>query len=117
MMNSTQNISITDKEESAKKTATLVYLLQALGFVFGLTFIAAIIVNYIKLDDAKGTWVESHFHWQIRTFWFSLLWSIIGALTAIILIGFVILFVNMIWVIYRIAKGWLYLNDGKEITQ
>ena len=111
-----QNTKTTDKETSAKSIATLVYLLQALGFAVGITFIAAIVINYIKRDDVKGTWIESHFRWQMRTFWFGLLWSVIGLITVFVLIGFVILCANTIWIIYRIAKGWLYLNDGKPIT-
>lgn len=56
----------------------LSYALQAIGFFVGITYIVAIIINYVKRDDVKGTWLESHFRWQMRTFWFSLLWAIIG---------------------------------------
>jgi uncharacterized membrane protein len=73
-----------------------------------------VIINYVKRDDVKGTWLESHFRWQIRTFWFVLLWSVIGFVTTVILVGYVILFVNAIWLIYRIAKGWLNLRDEKK---
>jgi uncharacterized membrane protein len=63
----------------------------------------------------KGSIAESHFRWQIRTFWFSLLWGILGAILAYVLVGFGILFINYIWVIYRIVKGWLRLNDDKPM--
>ena len=78
--------------------------------------IVGIIINYVKKDDVAGTWLESHFRWQIRTFWFGLLWAAIGAATAVILIGFAILFANFCWIIYRIVKGWLNLNDNKPMT-
>ncbi|MHB1290713.1 MAG: DUF4870 family protein [Sulfuricella sp.] len=101
--------------DSAKTLTTVVYALQAASFFFGITYIVAIIISYVKLDDVKGTWLESHFRWQIRTFWFSLLWGAIGYLTLILIIGWFILMADGIWVIYRIVKGWLRLNEGKEI--
>ena len=93
----------------------IVYLLQALSFIFGITYIFAIIVNYVKLDDVRGTWLESHFRWQIRTFWFSLLWFVIGVASFVIVVGYFILLANTIWMIYRIIKGWLRLNDNKSM--
>ena len=100
---------------SAKNLTTMVYALQAAAFFVGITYIVAIIISYVKIDDVRGTWLESHFRWQIRTFWFSLLWGAIGAITFILVIGWFILAANCIWVIYRIAKGWIRLNEGKEI--
>ncbi|MHB1590810.1 MAG: DUF4870 family protein [Sulfuricella sp.] len=101
--------------DSAKTLTAVVYALQAASFFFGVTYIVAIIISYVKLDDVKGTWLESHFRWQIRTFWFSLLWGAIGAITYILIIGWFILAADGIWVIYRIVKGWLRLNEGKEV--
>lgn len=101
--------------DSAKMLTAVIYALQAASFFFGITYIVAIIVSYVKLDDVKGTWLESHFRWQIRTFWFSLLWAALGAITLILIVGWFILVADGIWVIYRIVKGWLYLNDGREI--
>ena len=93
------------------------------AFIFGWPSIIAVIINYVKRGDARGTWLESHFTWQIRTFWFSMLWAgiifVTGALLAIVLIGFAIWFVGLFalgcWAIYRIASGWLRLNDGRAI--
>ncbi len=99
--------------QSAKTLTSIIYALQAVSLVTGLPLFVAAIINYVKRDDVRGTWFESHFRWQIRTFWFSLLWSVIGAITLIIGIGYIILFAGMIWLIYRIAKGWLNLIDGK----
>ena len=92
-------------------------------FIFGWPSIIAVIINYMKRVDARGTWLESHFTWQIRTFWFSMLWAgiifVTGALLAIVLIGFAIWFVGLFalgcWAIYRIASGWLRLNDSRAI--
>jgi uncharacterized membrane protein len=106
----------TDEQLASLKTlATVIYALYALSLFSGITAIVAIVLNYIKLDDAKGTWLESHFRWQIRTFWWSVVWFVLGALTWIILVGWVVLGVAGVWFIYRIAKGWLNLNDGKPM--
>ena len=102
-------------EKSLKTVATVVYALQAAGFFVGITWIVAIVLDYVKRDDAKGTWLESHFSWQIRTFWWGLLWAVIGAITFIIIVGWVILAADAIWIIYRIVKGWLNLVEGKPV--
>jgi len=107
--------STNGNENSQKTIATIVYALQAVSFLLGITFIVAVIVNYVKKDDVAGTWLESHFRWQIRTFWFALLWFIIGLISAVFVVGYFVLIANAIWVIYRIVKGWLRLNDGKEM--
>lgn len=104
-----------DPLKQAKTVTTIVYALQAGSFLLGVTSIAAIIVNYLKQEEVQGTWLASHFRWQIRTFWFGLLWGAVGALTALIGIGFVILGFDLVWVIYRIVKGWLRLSEGKEM--
>ena len=100
---------------SAKTITTVVYALQAVFLLIGLTFIVAVIVNYVKKADVEGTWLASHFRWQMRTFWFSLLWTLLGLLTALIVVGYFILLANVIWVIYRVVRGWLALNDGKPM--
>jgi uncharacterized membrane protein len=100
---------------SQKNIALAVYLLQGLAFFVGITYIIAVVLNYIKKDDAKNTWLESHFKWQIRTFWFSVLWFVIGIATVMLYIGSLIILVNAIWVIYRIIKGWLRLNDNRPM--
>jgi len=105
----------TPANQPEKNVVSLVYGLQAASFLVGITFVAAVIVNYIKREDVQGTWLESHFRWQIRTFWFSLLWFTLGLLTFVFAIGYFIMIANAIWLIYRIIKGWLRLNDGKEM--
>jgi uncharacterized membrane protein len=101
--------------DSLKTMTTLVYVLQAASFLVGITYLAAIVLNYIKKDETTGTLYESHFRWQMRTFWFSLLWGIIGFATALLVIGYGILFANAIWILYRIIKGWLRLSEGQAM--
>ena len=96
--------------------ATVVYALQAAGFLFGITWIVAVIVDYVKRDDAAGTWLESHFRWQIRTFWWGLLWGVIGGILFIVIVGWFILMADAIWIIYRIVKGWLRLSERREVA-
>ena len=108
-----------DEQQQAelRKWAYSVYILQALGFVTLITPILGIIINYIKDDDMRGLWLESHFRWQKATFWYGLLWIVLGTLTTFILIGYLVLTVVSIWLIYHIARGWIYLYDGKEMYQ
>ncbi len=108
-------MSSTISDDEVKKFTYLVYILQALSFVFLITAVAGIIINYIKEDDVKGSWLESHFEWQKRTFWYGLLWTFLGSLTIFLMIGWVILALVAVWLVYRIAKGWVYLVDGKEL--
>jgi uncharacterized membrane protein len=108
---------LSEEEQKSLKTLTvIVYVLQGVSFfVGGVTLIAAVIINYIKLEDVQGTWLESHFRWQIRTFWYFLLWLVIGITTAFVIVGFFILIVNSIWFIYRVVKGGLRLSESKEM--
>jgi len=110
-----QRVSTAQQADSAKTITTAVYALQAASFLFGITSIVGVIINYVKNSDVQGTWLESHFRWQIRTFWFALLWSIIGIVLAYVFVGVIILLANAVWFIYRIVKGWLRLADGKEM--
>jgi uncharacterized membrane protein len=130
--------SVRTPDPSLVTTLHLTYALHAVGlvigafgastvigsFIFGWPSIIAVIINYVKRSDAKGTWLESHFQWQIRTFWYAMLASIVigasGALLAIVLVGFAIwaigFFLLGIWAIYRIAAGWMRLNDGRAVA-
>lgn len=100
-----------------KKLVLIVYVLQAASLLTsGMTLFAGVIINYVRRDDVRGTWLESHFRWQIRTFWFWLLWTAIGAVTTIFLVGWAILTAAMLWLIYRVVKGWLYLSEGRVLA-
>jgi uncharacterized membrane protein len=91
--------------------------------LMGIVGIAGLIVAYVKRDEARGTWVESHLRWLIRTFWFSFLWAAVGALVLVtlglILIGIPIALLiwasASIWVIYRVIRGYLLFKDQKPI--
>lgn len=99
-----------------KKVVQIVYVLQALAFfTAGLGALAGVIMSYMKRDDAKGTWAESHFTWQIRTFWIGLIVGLIGLALSMIFIGFIVLAGLAIWYLVRIIKGWLAMNDEKPI--
>ena len=112
----TDNTPSTEEKHASLKTLTaVIYGLYALSIFAGITAIVAIVLNYIKRDEVRGTWLESHFTWQIRTFWWSVVWFVLGAATWIILIGWVVWGVAFVWFVYRIAKGWLNLNDGKPM--
>jgi uncharacterized membrane protein len=107
----------TSEELAGLKTITqVVYALQALSFMFGVSALVGLIINYVKREDAVGTVYQSHFDWQIRTFWWGLLWGVLGCLLIIALgLGFLMLFVAWIWAIYRVVKGWLKLSEGKPV--
>jgi uncharacterized membrane protein len=100
---------------SLKQVTMVVYGLQALSFAFGVTAIVGLVINYVKRDETVGTLYESHFDWQIRTFWWGLVWTIVGIVLSMIVIGVAVLFVVWIWAIYRVVKGFLKLNDNLPV--
>jgi len=94
------------------------------AFLFGWPSLFAVVINYVKRSETRGTWLESHFRWQIRTFWYALLWSALVAVVSLpltlVLIGFgtwiLGMFVLGIWAVVRIAQGWMRLRDSQPIT-
>ena len=127
-----------EAEGSLVRVMHLVYALHALGlaigafgaatvvgsFLFGWPSIIAVIIGYVKRDDARGTWLESHFAWAIRTFWIALAIAVVVGLVGLPLVllfglGFVVWAVGLavlgLWAIYRIARGWLRLNEGRPM--
>lgn len=110
------HLTKTDAEiASLKQYNQITYILYLAGYVVGFTWLIAIIMNYVKRDDMRGTWLESHVNYQIKTFWISLVGYIVGALLAVVLVGFVILLVVFIWDVYRLIKGLIVLNDNKLV--
>lgn len=129
--------SIVAPDDSLVTITHVVYALHTLGlvigafgtasiigaFLFGWPSIIAVIINYVKRSDVRGTYLDSHFSWQIRTFWWAMLWAIIigvmGALLAIVIVGFAIWIIGFfalgIWAIYRITRGWLALKDRRPM--
>ena len=136
-MNNT--MMVIEAPDSLVRTTHVVYALHALGlvlgafgaasvigsFLFGWPSIIAVIINYVKRGDARGTWLESHFTWQIRTFWFALAWAFLVALVSIpltlVIVGIATWVAGMavlgLWAIYRIARGWLRLNARQPMPQ
>jgi uncharacterized membrane protein len=122
-------------ERSLINWTQLIYALHALSlltgslgaativgaFLIGWPSIIAVILNYVKRSDARGTWLESHFRWQIRTFWWGLLWVCLCWGFVIVTFGFGLLIAWLpltlvaFWFIYRVVRGWLALNDRKPM--
>jgi uncharacterized membrane protein len=103
------------REASLRRLTTIVYALQIASFLLGFTLIVAVIINYLQRDEVAGTWLESHFRWQIRTFWYSLLWLGVGLALLVVVIGFFVLMGSALWLLYRAIKGWLSLEEGKAM--
>ena len=89
------------------------------SFLSGWPSIIAVIINYVKRGDARGTWLDSHFGWQIRTFWFALLFFLVGGIAFATLLGIPVAIViwigTGIWVLYRIVRGWMGLTEKKAM--
>ncbi|AVG43781.1 hypothetical protein CE205_22020 [Achromobacter insolitus] len=96
------------------------YGLYALGFLtsgfLGIATLAAVVLMYLKRSDAAGTVYAAHFDWLLRTFWWALLWLAISAIATLIFIGWIGLAATVIWVLYRLIKGWLALLEGTAPT-
>jgi uncharacterized membrane protein len=123
----------TEPVHSSLIAAHIVYALHALaiglgivgsttvigGFVGSVPSIIAVILSYVKRSGARGSWAASHFRWQIRTFWFALLWLLISVLLIVTLVGapvgLSVLAVVTLWLVYRIARGWLRLVDRQPM--
>ena len=103
------------RQAELKKYTFAVYILQALYFVLVITPVAGLVVNLLKQDEVRGSWLESHFRWQQATFWYGLLWTALGIVSIPILFGYAVLAGVTVWLIYRIARGWICLVDGKEM--
>ncbi len=126
-----------EPEHKVIMIAKIVYILHGLSiilgivtgasilssFLFGWPSIAAVVLNYALRSEAKGTFVASHFTWQIQTFWSAAIWAllvaIIGMLLSWLLVGFAVWFVGFmvmgIWVGYRIIRGWIRLSAREEM--
>ena len=112
-----------DRLESLRKVCLFDYLLHIAGLLLsaGLFSVVALIVNYIKRDSARGTIYESHMNWMIRTFWWTLFWVVVSFLPALLLtvitfglLSFLFL-VPVVWYLYRMIKGVLWLKDGRPM--
>src|SRR5512132_3014668 len=127
-----QGAATVEPAESVVTLTHVIYALHAVSLVTGIVTAAtvvgafltgwpsliAVILNYVRRREARGTWLESHFRWQIRTFWFGLLWVTLCVLFVVLTLGVGIFLVWLpfivvgLWFIYRIARGWLALIEG-----
>ena len=100
-------------------TGMLTPALVVTAFLTGWPSIIAVILNYVKRSDVRGTWLDSHFSWQLRTFWFALLWLVVGAILFATVVGIpvaVVLWLGTgIWVLYRLIRGWLALGSKQTL--
>jgi len=96
----------------------------ATAFVFSIPSIIAVIMNYVKRNDARGTWLDSHFSWQLRTFWWAALWVVAVSVISFPLIlvlglGLITMWIGIslvgLWILYRVIRGWLALKDRRAI--
>lgn len=91
------------------------------AFLIGWPSIIAVILNYVKRSEVRGTWLESHFRWQIRTFWYGLLWVALCIIFVVMTLGIGLLIVWLpigivsLWFVYRVGRGWLALRDGRTM--
>ena len=91
------------------------------AFLTGWPSIIAVVLNYVKRGSVRGTWLESHFRWQIRTFWFGLLWValcmlfVIGTFGIGLLIAWLPLALVSVWFVYRVVRGWSALNSRRPM--
>ena len=108
-------IASAEAEPALRQLAGLVYGLQAASMLVGVTLFAGVTINYLRRGQVEGTWLESHFTWQIRTFWWSLAWCVLGIATAVVLVGVVIMLVSAVWFVYRIVRGWTELTEGRPM--
>jgi len=90
------------------------------AFITGWPSLLAVIINYVTRRRVTGSWLESHWRWQLRTFWFAVLWALAAAMLFITLIGipfaWLLIVGTGLWVLYRVVRGWLVLLDRKAIA-
>ena len=103
------------RDTTLRQLTMAVYVLQLASILVGITLVAGAIINYLKRGEVRGTWLESHFRWQIRTFWWSLLWFGVGLALLVFIVGFFILVALAMWLLYRAIKGWLELEERRPM--
>lgn len=100
-------------------TGMLTPALVVTAFLTGWPSIIAVIINYVKRSEVRATWLDSHFSWQLRTFWFALLWLAVGAVLFATVVGIAFAFIlwlgTGIWVLYRLIRGWLALGSKQTL--
>ena len=108
---------MTTLETSAQADRTLAfvaYVLHLVGAIAGVTSIAGLIVNYLQRGHGDDV-IDSHHRWMIASFWWGLLWVVIGVITIVLVVGWVILFLAWLWYIYRHVRGLIALVNGEGL--
>ncbi len=111
--------ALTDKEKSLRKTLLLCYALYGLFFFTGIAGVVAVIIDYVKRSDARGTWLEGHFAWQIKTFWIFLGLFFLTALITKYLtewLGWIVGAAVLAWYFYRLYKGVMALIGHRAVV-
>ena len=103
-----------EKNTDSLSTAKVIYILLIVGTIIGLTGIIGLIMAYV-MRDGSDDWIQSHYRFQIRTFWIGLLYAMIGAITINIMIGFFILLFTFVWLIVRCTKGLKQLDNNQPV--
>ena len=113
-VNETEPVVTTTNSAEEGKTANLIYILYLVSLVVGITSIVGVIMAYINRADAPQ-WVQSHYQFQIRTFWIGLLYGVIGTALAAVVVGFLILLFAVVWFVVRTVKGMGYVSKGQAV--
>ncbi|MBM4200751.1 MAG: hypothetical protein FJ189_05640 [Gammaproteobacteria bacterium] len=101
---------------SPKQLAQLAYLLQLAAIVTGITYPVSALISHTQRAKASGTLLESHFRWQIQTFWISLAVGLAGVMAlAAGPLGLMILSGDLMWIVYRVVQGWVRLSRDEPI--
>ncbi len=104
--------------QKLKRYTQLVYALQAIGIFIPFLYLLGLGLNAMHMSRVQDSaLLRSHFRWQIRTFWFGLLWVLLGWMLLAIYVGLLVLLANLVWVIYRVLKGWLNLDKEQPMYQ
>jgi len=138
-MNQTSSATFTVADPSDATWTHVIYALHAFGvvmgvatsaaivtsFLFGLPSIVAVILNYVRRSRVRGTFLESHFRWQIRTFWYALGWIVLATILSVPLMLLVVGFLTQwmaivvigLWVLYRVVRGWTRLASRQPMYE
>ena len=112
------NQSEAEKIQALKRLATTVYLCQVLSFALaGLPLLVGAFINFMNRSDAEGTWLESHFNWQIQTVWMCLAGFAAAGLTFEMGVGLYILLITVLLLVYRIMVGWIALSSNRAVKE
>lgn len=104
------------ENNSERQPVLLAYILYAVSVIFPLGSLAGVIVNHIKINETQDEMLKSHHRWLMRTFWFSVMWAVIGVVTFPLFgIGYMIWAAAAIWFLYRLIRGWLNFSENASM--